>query len=195
MRVLTVVNLMPGLLATTLLALACESPPNPVATKRPNVSQVDGSKDRITGGGKLGDGRDFATFGFNARDGQGEFQWVQHCLDGAPPSPNCVLGGFTFHGSTVTTYGTSLPDLDHCRAWSGDGEAKFKDPSATFAGSFSVKACDFREPGRDNDTICFAFDGYTRGSSVVSGSLTAGNIQLHRGAPDVATATCEAPPV
>jgi hypothetical protein len=201
MRTLTVVNLIPSLLVT-LLALACESPPDPVAANRPSFAAQDPKVDRITGGGKLGDGRDFATFGFNARDGQGQFQWVQHCLDGATSSPNCLLGGFTFHGSTVTTYGFTPGELDHCRAWSGEGEAKFKDQGTASPGSFSVKACDFQEPGRGHDTICFTFTTFTspvvtyiRGNTVASGTLSAGNIQLHEGAPDPATATCLAPEV
>src|SRR6267378_7298289 len=107
MRTQAVVKLMPSLLATCLIALACESPPNPVAAKRPSFAVQDPGTDRITGGGKLGDGRDFATFGFNARDGQGEIEWVQHCLDGMTASPTCPLGGFTFHGSTVTAYGAT----------------------------------------------------------------------------------------
>src|SRR6267378_1867586 len=155
MRTQAVVKLMPSLLATCLIALACESPPNPVAAKRPSFAVQDPGTDRITGGGKLGDGRDFATF--------------------------------AFHASTVTRYGATEDDPAHCRAWSGEGEAKFKDPGTASTGPFLVKACDYGEPGRGTDTICFMFDIYVRGDNVLSSDiLTAGNIQLHPGAPGIA---------
>jgi len=197
MRMQIVMKLIPGLLATTLVALACEKPPNPAAPKRPSFAALDERTDRITGGGKLGDGRDFATFGFNARFGQGQIEWVQHCLDGVDPgSKNCSSGSFTFHGSSGSEYGPPLPlesplttdDPDHCRAWSGSGEAKFKDPS--FADGpffFTAKACDFGHPGR-TDFICFALLGtYSR-----EGTLTGGNIQLHEGATESPETNCEA---
>ncbi len=195
MRTQQVMKWIPGLLATTLVAVACDKPPNPAAPKRPSFAALDERTDRITGGGKLGDGRDFATFGFNARGGQGEIEWVQHCLDGVDATDNCLSGSFTFHGSGVSDYGPPLPpdlplttdDPDHCRAWSGSGEAKFKDPSfADGPFSFTAKACDFGHPGR-TDFICFAFSTYSR-----EGTLTGGNIQLHKGATETPTAECPA---
>jgi len=189
MHTQTVFKLVPTLLATTFVALACEQSPNPEAPKRPDFSVQGGQTDRITGGGKLGDGRDFATFGFNARDGQGEFEWVQHCLDGAPSVPNCALGGFTFHGSTVTDYGTAPDNPTHCRAWSGEGEAKFKNGAPTGTTAFSVEACDLGTPGRATDFICFTFSTYTR-----SDFLAGGNIQLHEGTVEPALAACPAIP-
>ena len=173
------------LLATTLVALACEKPPNPAAPKQPSFVTVDEKTDRITGGGKLDGGRDFATFGFNARPEQGQIEWVQHCLDGmVTGSPTCSSGSFTFHGSSVTGYGPAL-DNPNCRAWSGTGQAKFKDPSQTDGPfGYTAEACDLGHPGRDNDTMCFTLkqvvDGgvvYDRGST-----LTGGNIQRHEGA-------------
>ena len=197
MRTQQVMKWIPSLLATTLVAVACDKPPNPAAPKRPSFAALDERTDRITGGGKLGDGRDFATFGFNARFGQGQIEWVQHCLDGVDPgSKNCSSGSFTFHGSSGSEYGPPLPlesplttdDPDHCRAWSGSGEAKFKDPS--FADGpffFTAKACDFGHPGR-TDFICFALLGtYSR-----EGTLTGGNIQLHEGATESPETNCEA---
>src|SRR6266480_4224159 len=109
MRTQQVMKWIPGLLATTLVAVACDKPPNPAAPKRPSFAALDERTDRITGGGKLGDGRDFATFGFNARGGQGEIEWVQHCLDGVDATDNCLSGSFTFHGSGVSDYGPPLP--------------------------------------------------------------------------------------
>jgi hypothetical protein len=194
MRRQAVIKFMPVLLATTIVALACENPPS-VAPARPLFATGDGPTDRITGGGKLDDGRDFATFGFNARDGQGELQWVQHCLDGVSGSTTCALGAFTFHGSTVIGYGSDPADPDHCRVWSGTGDANFKDLNTTSTGTFSAKACDFGEPGRGNDTMCFfattTAGVYIRGDGVASSEiLNVGNIQLHNGGTDPSTVTC-----
>jgi hypothetical protein len=173
------------LLVTTLVAVACEKPRSPTAPTGPNFV-VQGGTDRITGGGKLGGGRDFATFGFDARDGQGQIQWVQHCLDGVGGG-GCLLGSFNFHGSTVSEYGVELlDDPDICRTWSGTGEAKLKD-GTTRTGSFSAKACD---RGHGTDTMCFSFDVYFR-EDVLAG----GNIQLHESTVANTTATCLPPEV
>jgi hypothetical protein len=194
MRRQAVVKLIPALLATTTVALACERAPS-AGPQQPLFAMSDGRTDRITGGGKLDDGRDFATFGFNARDGQGELQWVQHCLDGITGSTTCAVGGFTFHGSTVIGYGSDPADPDHCRVWSGAGDANFKDLNRTSTGTFSAKACDFGEPGRGNDTMCFRVTTtagvYIRGDGVASSKvLNGGNIQLHSGGIDPSTVTC-----
>jgi len=184
MRTLIKMKLIPGFLTTALFALACEKPPNPAAPKRAQFSMQDDNNSRITGGGKLDGGRDFATFGFNARDGQGQIEWVQHCLDGIDAtSDDCSSGSFTFHGSSVTAYGTA--DDQNCRAWSGDGEAKFKESGTASTGSFSAMACDLGQPGRGTDTICFMFGDYAR-----EGMLTGGNIQLHKGTPEAVTNEC-----
>src|SRR2546430_14970977 len=124
MRTPIILKLIPGPLTATLLVLACERAPSPAAPKRTEFSVQDEKNSRITGGGKLDGGRDFATFGLNARPDQGHIEWVQHCLDGANGAPTCSLGSFTFHESTITDYGE---DADaNCRVWSGSGEAKFK---------------------------------------------------------------------
>ena len=184
MRTQLVMKWIPGLLATTLVAVACDKPPNPAAPKRAQFSVQDEKNSRITGGGKLDGGRDFATFGFNARFGQGQIEWVQHCLDGEDAtSENCSSGSFTFHGSSVTEYGTT--DDQNCRSWSGDGEAKFKETGTAMGGRFFAKACDFGQPGRGSDTMCFTFEGYAR-----EGMLTGGNIQLHKGSTGITTADC-----
>ena len=137
MRMSIIMKLLPGLLTTTLFALACEQAPSPAAPRRAQFSMQDEHNSRITGGGKLDGGRDFATFGFNARDGQGQIEWVQHCLDGVDAtSENCSSGSFTFHGSSVTDYGTA--EDQNCRSWSGDGEAKFKETGTAMGGSADV---------------------------------------------------------
>lgn len=178
-----------GLLAITLLATAC-NPDDPVGpptggTPSPQLGGKPGgggeeAPDRMTGGGKLGDGRDFATFGFTVRSGQGEVQWVQHCLDGVTGGSTCVFGGFTFHASTVTSYATVPEDPVHCRTWTGTGEVKLRDPAmaAQYNGTYEYRvdhACDFGEPGHDRDLMSITIAGsYHR-----DGSLTGGNIQLH----------------
>ena len=186
MRTLIKMKLIPGFLTTALFALACEKPPNPAAPKRAQFSMQDDNNSRITGGGKLDGGRDFATFGLNARPDQGHIEWVQHCLGGATDAATCSFGSFTFHESTIDDYGEDAEP--NCRVWSGSGEAKFKDPS--FADGpffFTAKACDFGHPGR-TDFICFALLGtYSR-----EGTLTGGNIQLHEGATESPETNCEA---
>jgi len=172
-------------LLATLLVLGCEQLPDSPISQPPDFAVNGGAGDRITGGGKLGDGRDFATFGFNARAGQGEIQWVQHCLDGVTASTTCMLGGFTFHGSAVTAFGAAPEDPARCRAWSGTGVARFGDLETTSSVSYAAKACDFGEPGHDADTMCFMVGTYIR-----EGVLAGGNIQLHQGTPETTPVTC-----
>jgi len=126
----------------------------------------------MTGGGKIGGGREFATFGLQGSLSGGNFEWVQHCPDGRnASSAACASGKFTFHGTvTAGTYaqGTAGPN---CRTWSGTGDSK-----QTGAHSFTVvQGCDGGEPGRGVDYIEIRIDDYQN-----SGYLTGGNIQLHR---------------
>ena len=127
----------------------------------------------MTGGGKLGSGREFATFGLEASATGGKLEWVQHCPDGrnASSSAVCAGGKFTFHGTvTAGTYAEGSRGTN-CRTWSGTGTSK-----ETGARSFTVRqACDGGEPGRGVDYIEVTIDGYQN-----SGYLTGGNIQLHR---------------
>jgi len=136
------------------------------------------ANDRMTGGGKLGEGRDFATFGFDARPTGGQLEWVQHCGKGVnSASPTCALGNFTFHGTITAGSYSAVADQPQCRAWSGTGTAKFKDvPSRSGTYDFTVRAaCDNGQPGRGTDFIDIAIGDYED-----SGYLTGGNIQLHR---------------
>jgi len=124
----------------------------------------------MTGGGKLRDGREFATFGLEASPSGGKIEWVQHCPNGSG-SALCARGKFTFHG-TVTpgtyTLGSRGPN---CRTWAGTGSSK-----ETGASNFTVQqGCDGGEPGRGFDYIEVTIDGYQN-----AGYLTGGNIQLHR---------------
>jgi len=135
------------------------------------------ANDKMTGGGKLGDGRDFATFGFEARSTGGQLEWVQHCGKGVNSgSSTCALGNFTFHGAIAAGSYSAVSDQPNCRAWSGTGTAKFKDvPSRNGTYTFTVNAaCDNGQPGRGTDFIDIAIGDYQD-----SGYLTGGNIQLH----------------
>lgn len=156
-------------------------PPTGNRTLTPKFKIEVPAGDRMTGGGKLSQGRDFATFGFQVRAGQGQFQWVQHCLDGVDvASPNCARGGFTFHGSTVSIYGAEAVDTVHCRGWAGTGVLKYKDPAmaALYDGESNYEAnpvCDYGEPGKGVDRMSLSLpNGYNR-----SELLRGGNIQLH----------------
>jgi len=181
-------TLMPGVLALVLGMVAC----NPDETVGPGEAGAgalmgggkppkpgEEANDRMTGGGKLGDGRDFATFGFQVRAGQGSIEWQQHCLDGVSSSSTCVFGQFSFHGSTVTSYAVVADDPAHCRTWTGTGEAKLKDPAMQqYNGTYEYRvdrACDYGEPGHYNDVMSMTIASYHR-----DGQLTGGNIQLHK---------------
>jgi hypothetical protein len=126
----------------------------------------------MTGGGKLGDGREFATFGFEARPSGGKLEWVQHCPKGInPTSPNCMFGKFTFHGTVSAGSYAAIAGSPNCRTWSGSGSAK-----ETGGHSFTINmACDNDTPGRGADYIDITIDGYHR-----AGYLTGGKIQLHK---------------
>lgn len=181
------VALMPGVLSLVLGSVACNSDEIVAPTATGHDALMPGGKpgggedasDRMTGGGKLGDDRDFATFGFQVRAGQGEMEWQQHCLDGVSSTPTCTFGGFSFHGSTITSYTTAAADPDHCRSWTGTGVVKLRDPAmaAQYDGTYDYrvdKACDYGEPGHGTDYMSFTLASYHR-----EAFLTGGNIQLH----------------
>ena len=133
---------------------------------------------KMTGGGKLGAKRDFATFGFEASAAGGELTWVQHCVNGInPSSATCSFGGFTFKGRVDPGSYSPVDGSSTCRTWSGTGSADFKDDqsrSGTYA--FTVNAaCDNGEPGRNRDYIDISIGDYQD-----AGNLTGGNIQLHK---------------
>ena len=129
--------------------------------------------DFITGGGKVGDGREFTTFGLTTRPDGGDFEWVQHCANGAnAASAACASGQFTFKGSVTPGSYVISASSPLCRKWSGTGAAK-----ETGSHSFRVAAgCDNGEPGRGADYIDVYIDGYH-----YTGNLSGGNIQLHKG--------------
>ena len=133
---------------------------------------------QMTGGGKLGDRRDFATFGFEAKPTGGEIQFVQHCPDGVnPASPTCALGTFDFHGRVTAGSFGPVAGAPNCRTWSGSGTVKDKDdPSRNGTYTFTVNAaCDNGEPGRGTDFLDITIADHN------AAYLTGGNIQRHKG--------------
>ncbi len=118
----------------------------------------------MTGGGKLGTGRDIATFGFNAgsRGGvlHGELQYIDHAAN------------LKVHSLSIDSFGviTGTP----CVTFSGSARVNDADGF-----SYTVnQACDNGEPGVGHDTFAISVSGpgvsYSR-----SGTLTGGNLQLH----------------
>jgi hypothetical protein len=119
----------------------------------------------MTGGGKLGTGRDIATFGFNAgsRGGgglHGQLQYIDHAAS------------LKVHSLSIDSFGliTGTP----CVTFSGSARVNNADGY-----SFTVnRACDNGEPGVGHDTFDISVSGpdvsYSR-----NGTLTGGNLQLH----------------
>ena len=158
------VTIVSGEPATADFAISCVAPVTP---------------GKMTGGGKLGDKRDFATFGFDASAAGGKLTWVQHCVNGInPASATCAFGGFTFKGRVDSGSYSLVQGSDNCRTWTGSGSADFKDdPSRSGPYAFTVNAaCDNGEPGRGRDYIDITIGDYQ-----AAGNLTGGNIQLHKG--------------
>jgi hypothetical protein len=119
----------------------------------------------MTGGGKLGTGRDIATFGFNAgaRDGgrlHGQLQYTDHAAS------------LRVHSLSIDSF--DLMTGTSCVTFSGSARVNNVDGH-----SFTVhQACDNGEPGVGRDTLDISVSGpgisYAR-----SGTLTGGNLQLH----------------
>ena len=118
----------------------------------------------MTGGGKLGTGRDIATFGFNAgsRGGalHGQLQYIDHAAS------------LKVHSLSIDSF--ALSGETPCVTFSGSARVNNADGY-----SFTVnQACDNGEPGVGHDTFDISVSGpgvaYSR-----SGTLTGGNLQLH----------------
>jgi hypothetical protein len=118
----------------------------------------------MTGGGKLGTGRDIATFGFNAgsRGGvlHGQLQYIDHAAS------------LNVHSLSIDSFGVIAGTP--CVTFSGSARVNNADGY-----SFTVnRACDNGEPGIGHDTFDISVSGpgvsYSR-----SGTLTGGNLQLH----------------
>ena len=120
----------------------------------------------MTGGGKLGTGRDIATFGFNAgsRGGvlHGQLQYIDHAAS------------LEVHSLSIDSFG--LISGTPCVTFSGSARVNNVDGY-----SFTVNsACDNGEPGVGHDTFDISVSD-SRGVVVNSrsGTLTGGNLQLH----------------
>jgi len=119
----------------------------------------------MTGGGKLGTGRDIATFGFNAGSRgagglHGQLQYIDHAAS------------LKVHSLSIDSFG--LITGTTCVTFSGSARVN---NSAGY--SFTVnQACDNGEPGVGHDTFDISVSGpgvsYSR-----NGTLTGGNLQLH----------------
>ena len=157
------VTIVAGETATATFTVSCNAPPPPPPPPAPN--------DFVTGGGKLRDGREFATFGLEASPSGGKLEWVQHCTDGPnPASALCGRGKFTFHGTVTPGSYMQASRGPNCRMWTGSGTSK-----EIGARNFTVQqGCDGGEPGRGVDYVDVTIDDYQN-----SGYLTGGNIQLH----------------
>jgi hypothetical protein len=119
----------------------------------------------MTGGGRLGTGRDIATFGFNAgsRDGGGLHGQLQY---------NDHAQSLKVHSLSIDSF--ELISGTTCVTFSGGARVNNVDGY-----SFRVnQACDNGEPGVGRDTFDISVWGpgvsYSRG-----GTLTGGNLQLH----------------
>jgi hypothetical protein len=119
----------------------------------------------MTGGGKLGTGRDFATFGFNAgsRGGGGLHGQLQY---------NDHAQSLKVHSLSIDSF--ELITGTTCVTFSGGARVNNVDGY-----SFTVnEACDNDEPGVGHDTFDISVSGpgisYSR-----RGTLTGGNLQLH----------------
>src|SRR5437773_63253 len=118
----------------------------------------------MTGGGKLGTGRDIATFGFNAGSRgagglHGQLQYTDHAQS------------LNVHSQSIDSFGLTSST---CVTFSGSARVNNVDGY-----SFTVnQACDNGEPGVGHDTFDISVSGpgisYSR-----DGTLTGGNLQLH----------------
>jgi hypothetical protein len=118
----------------------------------------------MTGGGKLGTGRDIATFGLNAGSRgsgglHGQLQYTDHA------------GSLSVHSQSIDSF-----DLisSTCVTFSGGARVNNVDGYR-----FTVnQACDNGEPGVGHDTFDISVSG-PGGSYSRQGTLTGGNLQLH----------------
>ena len=115
----------------------------------------------MTGGGRLGMGRNIATFGFNARPNlQGQLQYIDHAR------------GLNVHSTGITSY-SSLGGT--CATFSGTARV-----NNTGGFHFTVtQACDNGEPGVGRDTFEISVKELAYSSQSLGALLTGGNLQLH----------------
>ncbi|MGR8931011.1 MAG: choice-of-anchor P family protein [Gammaproteobacteria bacterium] len=118
-----------------------------------NVPPSNDAVGFVTGGGQLHK----ATFGFNARPGKGQLQYIDHNTGRKVHSETVDVDTFQISGDCATFTGVTKDGLD-----------------------YNVEACDKGEPGTD-DT--FSLELYNGGVTPIyqnSGVIDHGNIQLHQ---------------
>jgi len=122
----------------------------------------------MTGGGKLGTGRDIATFGLNAGERGG------------------VLHGhlqYTDHGRNLNVHSTMISSFTPPPTPAGNTCVSFSGPARVNnvdGYNFTVNsACDNGEPGVGLDSLDISVTGPGGFSYGRSGKLTGGNLQLH----------------
>ena len=191
-----------GVLAATLVAVACQDTASPPESPGAITAAVKPPKDecanfRLTGGGRTDDrshftaekstpeSHDFATFGFNARpegcpgtDGRGNLEWNEH-------NPEATLfGRFAFHGRVTffTTPDDETAGTFGCGRFGGFGRFNPRFGVTVEDVPFEVRhACDVDEPGTGVDHISIVIGPLPDGSTYERhGLLSGGNIQWHR---------------
>lgn len=115
----------------------------------------------MTGGGRLGTGRNIATFGFNAGPTlKGQLQYTDHA-QGLDVHSTGITGYSSLGGTCVTFTGTA-------RVNNTDGY------------HFTVtQGCDNGEPGVGRDTFQISVNELSYSSESLGTVLTGGNLQLH----------------
>ena len=122
----------------------------------------------MTGGGKLGMGRDIATFGLNAGERGGVLHGHLQYID---------------HGQNLNVHSTMISSFTPPPTSAGNTCVSFSGPARVNnvdGYSFTVNsACDNGEPGVNLDSLDISVNGPGGFSYGRSGKLTGGNLQLH----------------
>ncbi len=122
----------------------------------------------MTGGGKLGMGRDIATFGLNAGERGGVLHGHLQYID---------------HGQNLNVHSTMISSFTPPPTSAGNTCVSFSGPARVNnvdGYSFTVNsACDNGEPGVGVDSLDISVKGPDGFSYGRSGKLTGGNLQLH----------------
>lgn len=123
------------------------------------VPGTPGDPSSMVGSGTIGSGtEEIATFGFTAKEGEGELNYID------------LAANLQIESASVTSFAVS----GNCAQFSGPAKINNTDGY-----TYEVNACDNGEPGVDSDTFTITGTGpggfyYTR-----SGTLTGGNLLLN----------------
>ncbi len=156
LTVLMIHVVLTGALSGNIIVASAHSDVNfaPVPTPHPATGFM-------TGGGRLGTGRNIATFGFNAGpDLRGQLQYIDHAQ------------GLDVHSSGIASY-SSLGRT--CVTFSGTARVNNTDGF-----HFTVtQGCDNGEPGVGRDAFEISVKELSYSSQSLGPVLTGGNLQLH----------------